>query len=90
MARTTMFRRLDQLFTSRIRESAYAGQWGSHQVHSVALAHGIFLQRAEGNEQVYWYEVVFPEGDRICVWPGVQLSCGDTEILEAVLHENGV
>jgi hypothetical protein len=40
-------------------------------------------------EQAYWYEVVFPEGDRIMVKPGAQQSAGNTEILESVLRENG-
>lgn len=89
MAQTQLFRRFDRLFTARITRSTADGRWGSHEVRALALTGGVKLRCAMDEEQAYWYEVVFPEGDRIRIEPAAPQSAGNTEILESVLHENG-
>lgn len=89
MAQTQLFRRFDRLFRGRIPSSVSDGRWGSHEVRAVTLTGDVKLRCAMDEEQAYWYEVVFPEGDRIMVKPGAQQSAGNTEILESVLRENG-
>jgi len=87
VAQTELFRRFDRLFTGRITESTSDGRWGSHEVRAIMLNGGVTLRCAMDEEQAYWYEVVFPEGDRIMVRPGEQPSASNTEILASVLRE---
>jgi hypothetical protein len=89
MAQTELFRRFDQLFKDRISLSRGGGRWGSHEVRVLVLVGGVKLRCAMDEEQAYWYEVAFPEGDRIRIEPGAQQSTANSQILESVLHENG-
>lgn len=91
MTRNTLFGRFDSLFRQGITESTSDGRDGSREVRLLNLSSGNSLRCSMDEEAAYWYEVVFGDGETpaIRIMRTTVLSPGNTEIMEAVLNENG-
>lgn len=90
MTATTIFERFDTLFRRRIGMSTSDGRDGSLEVRAITLTSGNRLRCAFDENNAHWYEVVFGDGESspMRITRTSNISRGDTEILEAVLHEN--